>query len=70
MQYTIIRSRRKTLSVRITADATVEVRAPPNLSMAYIDKFVASKKQWILTRLARQKQRIAEKSAFTVTYLF
>ena len=68
MRYTLVRSRRKTLVVYITKDATVEVRAPLHTSKVYIDKFLASKEQWILKHLAKCEQNIIERTAFVLTY--
>lgn len=47
MTYTIIRSRRKTLAIHIKPDGTVEIRAPLRLAKLEIERFVASKAQWI-----------------------
>lgn len=43
----IIRSKRRTLALVITKDATLEIRAPLNISLDTIKKFVAKKKSWI-----------------------
>lgn len=53
MQYTIIRSRRKTLSLQIGKDLLPLVRAPMRLSKREIDRFVADHADWI----ARQQQK-------------
>lgn len=51
--YTIKRSFRKTMAIRVTREGQVEVRAPKNVSRAFIDGFVLSKKDWILAALER-----------------
>lgn len=58
--YELIRSRRKTLALEITADCRILVRAPMRLPQARIDAFVESHADWIARHLERQRQR-AEK---------
>jgi predicted metal-dependent hydrolase len=43
----IIRSRRRTIAIIITADAEVVVRAPHRMPEGEIEKFVAGKQKWI-----------------------
>lgn len=57
--YELIRSRRRTLALEITADCRVLVRAPLRLSQAKIDAFVASHEGWIQKHLDQQRQRAA-----------
>ncbi|HPB16931.1 MAG TPA: SprT family zinc-dependent metalloprotease [Clostridia bacterium] len=45
--YTLIRSRRKTISLRISQDCTVVVRAPIFCSKKIIDEFVSNHDRWI-----------------------
>lgn len=47
MNYTLIRSKRKTISIRILPDGSLLVRAPLRLSKKAIDEFVDSKASWI-----------------------
>ncbi len=47
VSYRLIRSDRKTVSLRITVDGKLEVRAPRYLSDARIREFVMSKERWI-----------------------
>lgn len=56
MDYTLIRSRRKTLSVQVK-DGEVTVKAPMGLSRREIDRFVEEKSQWISAYL--EKYRVA-----------
>lgn len=51
--HTLIRSRRRTLSLQITPDAQLIIRAPHRVSDAYITKVVHQKLNWILNK---QKQ--------------
>ena len=59
MEYTLIRSDRKTVSIAITREGTVEVRAPRRMDEKRIRSFVESRQDWIETHLARQRERIA-----------
>ncbi len=49
-QYRIIRSNRKSISIRIKENGDVEVRAPHYVTDKQIDKFVESKLDWINTK--------------------
>ena len=55
--YTLIRSRRRTISMEIRRDLTVLVRAPLNCPGGEIDRFVQRHENWIVTHLERQQQR-------------
>ena len=66
--YTLVRSQRKTTAIYITRDAAIEVRAPLKRSKADIDRFVASKEQWIRSHLEKASARAAARSAFTLDY--
>ena len=66
MNYQLIRSKRKTLSIEIKPDSTVIVRAPYNMKASRIESFVNEKTPWIekqLLRLeeAKKRQNSAEK---------
>ncbi len=47
IDYTLIRSDRKTTAIRILPDGTVEVRAPRRLSKRAIEDFLLEKQGWI-----------------------
>ncbi|MEG0811984.1 MAG: SprT family zinc-dependent metalloprotease [Eubacterium sp.] len=65
IEYSIIRSTRKTLAIHITKNAKVEVRAPFELSKAIITAFINEKEQWIETHLrAIKKNSEASKTFF------
>ena len=57
--YELIRSRRRTLSLEITPQGNLKVRAPQRLSRAQIDGFVASREGWIARQLDRMARRPA-----------
>ena len=54
-EYTLIRSRRKTLSIEIRKNGEAVVRAPLRESLRSIDAFVNSKSEWIEKTRARVK---------------
>jgi predicted metal-dependent hydrolase len=53
MKLTIIRSNRKTISMRITGPDTVEIRAPRRMPQAQIDDFIKRHRSWIEKHIAR-----------------
>jgi hypothetical protein len=53
----IRRSRRKTMSIEVTSDGKVIVRAPMRMSRAVIDGFVAEKAGWIEKSLRKMELR-------------
>lgn len=66
--YTLTRSKRKTIAIRITKDAAVEVRAPLKTPKSDIDRFVASKRDWIDKHLSAREQSVQSKTDFTLSY--
>ena len=63
--YTLVRSGRKTLSIEITREAQVVVRAPLRCPQQQIDAFVELRKEWIEAALARQQERLAKHPPLT-----
>lgn len=59
MDYTLIRSQRKTLALQVQRDGTVVVRAPQRCPCAQIDAFVAAHEAWLQQALARQAAYVA-----------
>ena len=53
IKYELMRSRRKTLSLYVRRDGSVEVRAPFLTSIEYINNFVNKKQDWILSTQKR-----------------
>lgn len=53
MEYTLIRSARKTLSLQITPDGVLIVRAPKRMPKREIDAFLESKRSWVEKHLAK-----------------
>ena len=65
MDYTVVRSCRRTMALEITRDARVLVRAPYRASDAAIRRFVDAHQQWIVTHLARRQDYLASHPAPT-----
>ena len=57
--YRLVRSSRRTVSLEITREGEVLVRAPLRMPQARIDAFVSSREEWIGTHLTRWQQRQA-----------
>lgn len=47
MEYTVIRSGRKTVAIQLNQDLTVTVRAPWRASKSEIERILQKKKPWI-----------------------
>ena len=65
--YTLTRSNRKTVALYIH-DGSVEVRAPLKMPKRDIDRFVASKEQWITDKLSRSQERAERRQAFALNF--
>ena len=59
--YELIRSRRRTLALEVTAEGRLLVRAPQRCSQARIDAFVSAHAAWIEKHLAIQRERAARR---------
>ena len=57
----IIRSRRRTISLEITRDAVLVVRAPLRTTEAYIGSLIEQKRAWIEKKMAEMKGRRSRK---------
>lgn len=65
MEYTLIRSGRKTLSLSLKDDGSLLVRAPRLLSLYHIEEFIHSKAAWIEKKrelLAKRQQNHPRKT--------
>lgn len=58
MDYTVIRSARRTLALEITREAQVLVRAPRLAPRWEIERFVAAHRDWIEKHLARRQAQL------------
>lgn len=59
LEYTLIRSDRKSVSLEIKPDLTLIVRAPRNISKAEIEKLLSKKSDWIANAMIRLKAKQA-----------
>lgn len=57
MDITIIRSKRKTISIQITPDLSVVVRAPYRCPKREIDRVLEEKKDWIEKHIKRMQEQ-------------
>ena len=55
--YKLLRSKRRTIALTITADATLIVRAPMNTPLDYIERLISRKIKWIKKTIARVQSR-------------
>ena len=60
MQTTLLRSRRKTLSIRITREGNLEIRAPLRMPKGEIEAFLKEKAQWIEIHRAKVLEEYAQ----------
>lgn len=60
MEYTIIRSNRKTISIQITREGQIVVRAPKRYPARDIDALVMSKQNWIRKHLEKVRSTASE----------
>lgn len=56
MNYKLIKSKRKTISIIIDKDAEVIVKAPHSVSKRYIDDYVLSKRDWIEKNVVKMSE--------------
>lgn len=61
MEYTIIRSNRRTVALEITPELKILVRAPRFMRDKDIQKFVDSHQMWLETHLEKQRMRQANR---------
>lgn len=64
-QYTLIRSKRKTIAVQVDSDCNITVRAPLRMSQKEIDKFLAEKKTWLEKAVVSQLEKAKNKKEYT-----
>ncbi|MCR5830139.1 MAG: M48 family metallopeptidase [Lachnospiraceae bacterium] len=60
MEYTLIRSSRRTIAIEVKPDATIVVRAPRRATVREIERIVAAKEGWINKHIEKMKQRKAQ----------
>ncbi len=57
MQYRLVRSKRKSLAIEVTASLEIIVRAPLFLSKSKIERFVAEHEQWAEKAIEKIKEK-------------
>ncbi len=62
LHYNLVRSRRRTLSLLVREDGSIEIRCPLHCSKAQIDQFINDKSDWII-RKRRENRDIIKVSA-------
>lgn len=55
--YTLIRAKRRTMSLQLDRDGNAVVRAPYGIKKEYIDRFVAAHENWLERARAKQRAR-------------
>ena len=66
LEYTLKRSRRKTLAAYVLDNGTVEVRAPMKLPKAEIDKFIAEREMTLRKYISITLEKNEKKSGFSL----
>ena len=63
MNYTLLRSKRKTLSLEITETGEILIRAPKRVSKKFIEDFISQKQSWISSKqqnVTKQQDKLKE----------
>ena len=55
--YTLVRSKRKSVAIQVDADCNITVRAPLKLSQKEIDKILLGKKSWLEKTIISQREK-------------
>lgn len=66
LRYELVRARRKTLAIHITAGGEAVVKAPNRCPQALIDDFIFRRREWIMEKTALQKLRGEQKERFSI----
>ena len=67
INYSLTRSMRKTIAICVR-NGSVEVRAPLLTPKSEIDEFVASKENWITTKLTSSREQSERRNSFSLKY--
>lgn len=65
MQYTLIRSKRRTLALHITPEGGLEVRAPLRMPQKEIEDFILLKQAWVEKHIRRISRSQPQPKSFT-----
>ncbi len=69
MEYILLYEKRKTLSLKVTEDLSVLVKAPKGMPHTEIDRFVNAHAAWIAKTKARLQKRAETENALTDAYI-
>ncbi len=72
-KYKLIRSKRRTIALAITADASLIVRAPMNTPVSYIERLIESKLNWIrqaAAKISSQPRAVAHEYVEGESFLY
>lgn len=64
MNYTLIRSRRKTLTLQIKPDGSLLVRCPLRLNLREVERFIQAKQHWIVAKQQLLRENFEKRQAF------
>ena len=67
IEYTVVRSDRKMLSIEVTKDLKVFVRSPKKLGDKQIARFVADREEWVINALKRQEKKELSRKDYSDT---
>lgn len=65
MNYKIVYSDRRTLSIEVNAEAEIVVRSPKRVSKRKIEKILLNKKDWLEKAVEKQKLRKKRRKSYT-----
>ena len=60
MEFNVIRSKRRTISIKINIDLSITVRVPLHISRAEIERILKKKEYWINKRMTEIKENLAK----------
>ena len=65
LEYTVVRSVRKTMSLQVKRDGSVVVRCPSRMADSRISSFVEEHLDWILQRVEEAREQMEDRPMFT-----
>ena len=66
LEYTLKRSRRKTLAAYVLDDGTIEVRAPINVAKPEIDRFISEREETLRKYILAQREKSEKRNGFSL----
>ena len=65
MEYKLIRSKRKSLAIKITDKCEIIVYAPNKCRIDYINSFILEKSNWINSKMIKQRQNVQKLNKYS-----